>query len=144
MITTRIFARLRREQDGAAVIEFAMLAPVLLAMCIGILAIGVQMQNYSAMRSLASDLNRYTVVEYQKSNEMTITDIRNVATSLAVNPLYGLQGDRLDVEVAEVASPVSGAKKISLTLSYSPFISFYGMDALTLTHQQNIYVPASS
>lgn len=123
------------------VIEFAILAPILLAMCIGILAIGIQMQNYSAMRSLASDLNRYTVVEYQKSNEMTVGQIRDIGAALAVDPLYGLQGDRLDVEVAEVASPVTGAKKISLTLTYSPFLSFYGMDALMLSHQQNIYVP---
>lgn len=144
MITIPILERLRRNQDGAAVVEFAMLAPILLAMCIGILVIGVQMQNYSAMRSLASDMNRYTVVEYQKSNEMTEQQITDVTSALAVNPLYGLQGDRLEVAVVESSSAISGAKKFTMTLTYSPFISFYGMDALKLSHRQNIYVPSGS
>lgn len=137
----RILAKLRRDQFGAVVIEFAILAPVLIAMCIGILAIGVQMQNYSAMRSLASDINRYTVVEYQKSNRMTVDQITDIASAAAINPLYGLKGDRLAVDVNEVSSPITGARKFTLIIQYSPFLSFYGLETIKMSHNQNIYVP---
>lgn len=141
MSIIRILSKLRRDQFGAVAIEFAILAPIFIAMCIGILAIGVQMQNYSAMRSLASDMNRYTVVEYQKSNKMTANQITDVASAIAVSPLYGLKGDRLDISVSEVSSPITGARKFTMALNYSPFLTFYGLEAINLTYKQNIYVP---
>ncbi|AZI35381.1 hypothetical protein NT2_09_01440 [Caenibius tardaugens NBRC 16725] len=144
MMEALLLRRLARDQKGAAIIEFALLAPALIGACIGILAIGIQLQNYSAMRSLASDMNRYTVVEYQKSNRMTAAQITDVTSALAVNPLYGLKGDRFTVSVEEAASPIAGAKKFTMTLSYSPFLSFYGMNPLTFSHKQNIYVSAGT
>lgn len=134
-------SRLQGDRSGAVVVEFAILAPLFIAMCIGILAIGVQMQNYSAMRSLATDMNRYTVVEYQKSNMMSADQIADVTSAIAVSPLYGLKGDRLAVNVSEVASPITGSRKFTMALDYSPFLPFYGLKPITLTYKQNIYVP---
>ena len=67
--------------------------------------------------------------------------IADVTSAIAVSPLYGLKGDRLAVNVSEVASPITGSRKFTMALDYSPFLPFYGLKPITLTYKQNIYVP---
>ena len=43
--------RLRRDDRGAAIIEFALLAPVLLGLMLGVLQMGLQMQSFNALRA---------------------------------------------------------------------------------------------
>lgn len=140
----KLLKRLRRDNAGSTIIEFAVLAPALIAMLLGIFQIGMQMQNYNALRSLASDVSRFTVVQYQNANTMSDAQIRDVAAATAVEPPYLLAGDRLDVSVVEEATPVAGARRFNITMTYYPnnWLGFFKIDALTLTHQQSIYVPA--
>ena len=67
----RAIGRLKRDNSGAAVIEFAILAPVIFAMLLGVIQVGLSMQAQNALRSIASQTARYAVVEYQKGNEVT-------------------------------------------------------------------------
>jgi len=55
--------RLIRSQSGAAIIEFALLGPLFLMMLIGVLQVGIYLQNYNAVQSLASDSARHVMVE---------------------------------------------------------------------------------
>lgn len=144
MTQSRPIESLLHDDSGATILEFALLAPLLIAMMMGILSIGLQMHNYNALRSVASDVTRYAVVEYQKENTMSAPQIESVAAALATKPPYRLASSRLDITVTEEASPIAGAKKFAMTLSYDPFnfLAFYKIGALTLTHEQNIYVPA--
>lgn len=74
MTTGRLARTLRallRQKQGSVVTEFALLAPTILALMLGVLQIGIGMQNYNAMRSVASDVMRYAVVNYQTGNELT-------------------------------------------------------------------------
>ena len=79
----RMLQRLRDDCDGAAMVEFALLAPIMLVMLFGVLMMGVQMQTYNALRGIAYDVNRYTVVEYQKANDLNASQISQVAASIA-------------------------------------------------------------
>jgi Flp pilus assembly protein TadG len=138
-----VLGDLLAEDHGGTVVEFAILAPAVIAMLMGILAIGMQMQSYNALRSVAADVSRYTVVEYQKENTLDEAQISDVAAAMASHPPYSLSGDRLDVSVEEQESPVDGAKKFALTMTYQPFsaLQIYGMQSPTLRYTQNIFVP---
>ncbi|MEZ5692268.1 MAG: TadE/TadG family type IV pilus assembly protein [Altererythrobacter sp.] len=113
--------KLSTDSRGAAAIEFALLGPLLISLLLGVLMIGTQMQTYNALRSVASDVNRYTVVEYQKQNELNTSEIKLMANSIARRSPYNLSPDKLDVTVnQETISGITGAKKFKLTLSYTP------------------------
>ena len=92
----------------------------MLAMLFGVLAMGMQMQSYNALRGIAYDVNRYTVIEYQKANELDESQIEEVAASIGRSSPYGLSADRMDATVVEEDTGVVGAKKFVLTLSYTP------------------------
>lgn len=136
--------RLMFDTKGGPAIEFALLAPAMIAMLMGILWVGLQMQSYNELRSISADVSRYTVVEYQKSNKLTPEQISSVAAATAVNAPYNLVGDNLDVNVVEQASPVASARKIQITLSYTApnFLNFLGVGAPLQTFNQIVFVPA--
>lgn len=136
--------RLVHDTGGGSVIEFALLAPAMIAMLMGIFWIGVQMRSYNELRSIVSDVSRYTVVEYQKSNKLTTQQISDVASATAIRAPYNLAGSNLDVSVVQQASPVAGATEFQITLSYTApnFLDFLGIGAPVQTFSQSVFVPA--
>ena len=137
----RQFARVLSDRRGSAAVEFAILGPVLISMLLGVLMIGTQMQNYNALRSIAYDVSRYTVIEYQKDNKLTADQINLVTANIAGRSPYNLSRDELSSTVVEQASGITGAKKFVLTLSYTPMdISGILPASPTLTETQSIIV----
>lgn len=132
------------DRRGSAVVEFAILAPTFIAMLIGIFWVGIQMQQYNALRSIAADVNRYAVVEYQKENKLDGGQIEDVARAVAVKVPYQLSGESFDATVTEEASSVSGAKRFKLSMDYTPpnFLDYLGINPINMTFDQDIYVPA--
>ena len=57
-----------------------------MAMMLGVFQIGIGMQNYNAMRSVASDVMRYAVVNYQTNNDLTDQQLRDYARSFTRYP----------------------------------------------------------
>jgi hypothetical protein len=102
------------------------------------------MKSYNELRSVAADVSRYTVIEYQKSNKLTAAQVSDVAAATAVRLPYALIGDNLDVTVTEPASPVANTKMLVLQLSYTApsLLQFAGIGSPTLNFSQTIYVPA--
>ncbi|WP_128892662.1 TadE/TadG family type IV pilus assembly protein [Erythrobacter sp. HKB08] len=139
----RFAKHLARDLRGAIAIEFALLAPVLITMMVGVFHMGVYMQNYNAVRSIASDAARYTMVEYQKGNELTTTQIRSVVLASAVNTPYMLDSDRLTISVREVGtSRVTDATELDLDITYTmeDWLPFVTLPATTLTYSRPIFV----
>lgn len=128
---------------GVAAIEFALLAPTLILLMMGVLTIGVHMQSFNSVRSIAFDANRYTVVEYQKNNKLDADQIEQVAKSIADSAPYSLPLERLTVAAAEVPSGITGAKRFNLTLTYVPLDLAMPMDIEppTITKTHAIIVP---
>lgn len=138
--------RIGRDRTGGALIEFALLAPVFIMMLVGVLQIGVYMQNYSAVRSLAAEAARFAVVEYQKSNNMSEADLEANVNAMAVDAPFNLQPGSLQVDLEQVTSPVDGARKFDMNLTYSApnFLSGFGIDDLTLEYSRPVFVVDNS
>lgn len=144
MTARQFLGRFRADVRGGAAIEFGLLAPAMITMLMGVMWVGIQMKAYNELRSVAADVSRYTVIEYQKSNKLTAGQISDVAAATAVRLPYAMIGDNLDVTVTEPTSPVAGTKKLVLQLSYTApsLLQFAGVGSPTLNYSQTIFVPA--
>lgn len=133
---------LGRDRKGSAVVEFALLAPMFLTLLFGVMQVGVYLQNYNAVQSLASDGARYVMVEYQKDNALSDEQIRTVMLGEAVNTPYMLDTDRLTITVDRSGtSRVNGATEIDLTLAYA-MSDFMPIDLPggTITYSRPVWV----
>ena len=137
-----LLASLRRDSTGGALVEFALLAPVFIAMMMGVVQVGTYMQNYSAVRSLASDAARFAAVEYQKNNNLTTTQLAADIGAMGVTTPYNLNPDRLTVTVEEVTSRVNGAHEYDMNLAYDvpSFLSGIGFSDFTLNYSRPLFV----
>lgn len=135
--------RLCRDNHGAVIVEFALLAPILLMMMIGVFHIAVTMQSYNAMRSVTSDAARFVMVEYQKGNELNEDEIHAVIVAEATGPAYMLDTDQLEVNVEPaLVSRVIGTTEYTLDVSYTvdDWMPFTDYDEATLTYSRPVFV----
>ncbi|MGZ3173552.1 MAG: TadE/TadG family type IV pilus assembly protein [Croceibacterium sp.] len=144
MTARRLLLNLGRDRRGAAIVEFAILAPLIFAMLFGALQAGIQMWCYNSLRSIAADTARYTMVEYQKQNQVSTDQIESKAVAIGVNAPYDFNIDQFNPVVNTPASDISGMTKFTLTMTYTPpsILDFTGIKAPTLTITRPIYVPA--
>lgn len=143
----RAMRALLRQKQGSVVTEFALLAPTILALMLGVFQIGIGMQNYHAMRSVASDVMRYAVVNYQTGNELTNDQIRFYLRSIAIKSPYLLESSRLAITVTNVATPrIAGTVEKTVTMTYSipTVLSFIGVDAFPITYSQPLFLMEST
>lgn len=118
-MTRRSIRQLWRASDGSAIVEFAILGPVMLGMMFAVLQIGIGMQNYNALRGIAADTARYSVVNYQSGNKLSTTQLSTFARSTATRPPYGLIGSRLTATVELAGTQrVTGATELTVSLTY--------------------------
>lgn len=135
--------RLRHASKGAVLIEFAILAPVILGMMLAVFQIGIGMQNYNALRAVAAETARYSVVNYQTANKLSTTQLRNYARSIAAAPPYQLLADRFDAAVAPAATQrVTGATELSITVTYSvpTVLGVIGLEDIPISFTRPIFV----
>ena len=116
----RFIKSLRDDKSGAAVIEFAIIAPAVIGLMLGVLQIGLSMQAQNAMRGIASDTARYAVVEYMNRNVVTNATIKNQAEAIGESAPYLLQDSFTAVVVDAATQRVDGAFEKTLTLTYTP------------------------
>jgi Flp pilus assembly protein TadG len=142
----RPLTQLTDDRSGSAIIEFAILAPMIFAMLFGVIQVGLQMWSYNSLRSIVADTARYTMVEYQKSNQLTTDQIEAKAVAIAVNSPYDFNIDDIGtLDVTNPASDIAGMTEFQLTMSYTPptVLDFTGIRAPTLTITRPIYVTSS-
>lgn len=115
-----VLAALLRDTRGSMVVEFGLLAPVFLMLVFGMLQVAFYMQHLNAVQSLASDGARLVMIEYEKNNQLTNDQIREVILSRATSAPYLLESDRVQITVDRSgASRVTGATEIDLTVNYT-------------------------
>ena len=141
-MTWKSLRAFRRDTQGTALVEFALLAPAIFALLFGVLQVSFHMFAYNAVRSIASDTARYTIVEYQKGNKVTVTGVEDKAVAYAVNAPYGLDADNLDTTVTKPVSDIVGTTKFMLTITYVPanLLGFFNIGSPTITVTRPIYV----
>lgn len=136
-------SRLARNEDGAVIIEFALIGPVFIAMLLGVVQIGIGMQSYNAIRNVASDVSRDVMIEYLTKNKLTANQIKQTALATSVSAPYLLDGDSLEVEVTEPDTQrVDGAVEFEFSIKYEipSVLNFMGFDAPTIEHVRPIFV----
>jgi Flp pilus assembly protein TadG len=142
-VSTLARPSLARDDRGAVFVEFALLAPVLIIMMIGVFHVAVYVQNYNAIRSIASDAGRHVMVEYQKGNDLDDLEIRAIVLSLATTSPYLLDSDRLEIDVTRATtSRVTGATEFDVDIEYdmADFLPIVELPALQLTYSRPIFV----
>ncbi|KUO49685.1 MAG: hypothetical protein APF78_12545 [Sphingomonadales bacterium BRH_c3] len=135
--------RFLRDARGSTIIEFALLAPVLIVATIGVFHVAIYMQNYNSLRSIASDTARRVMIEYQKENQVSPIEIEAIARSIAVGAPYLLETDQLQVTVTQAGtSRVQDATEMDIAIAYlgEDFLPLVNIDALNMTYSRPIFV----
>jgi Flp pilus assembly protein TadG len=141
-----LYRRLRPQQEGAVIIEFALLAPVLIAMMLGILQLGFAVQNYNAVRNVSADVARYALIQYTTGHPLTNDAVIAQAESIAEGPPYLLSPSRLDVASTDVTSPqVTGTFEKTLTITYQipTIFDHFGLHGPSISYSRSLIVPNS-
>ena len=115
---------------------------MLFTMMLGVLQVGTGMQAYNAMRSAAADTARYAVIERQKGNTKTDTQLSAQARTIATALPYSLHTADLTATVAAVGtSRVAGASEKTLTYTYtvSSVLAIIDIPGVSLTYSRPIF-----
>lgn len=137
---------LRQDTQGAAIVEFALIAPVFMIMTFGVLHVGMLLQNYNAIRSLSADVARYAMVQHQTGNELTNTQLRTYAINQAQGAPYLLVGDRVNAVIETPSTQrVAGAQERAITVTYQMegLLDFIGIPAPFVTYERPIFTTDS-
>lgn len=135
--------RLRRDRQGSTIVEFAIIGPAMMLLLLGVTQTGIQMQNYNAVRNLASDGARFTAVEYQKGTRSTADAIETWIYARGVGGAYNLNIDRLTVDVTEqTTSQLTGLTEMTITVTYAApeYLSSVTGNTLTISAVRPVFL----
>ena len=141
----RALMLLRKDRSGSTIIEFAILAPAIITLFLGILQVGMWMHGYNALRSIAADTGRYVAVQYQKINNISNIDMATWARDRAINSyLFDSANVSTDVRDAD-NQQITGVteKTLTLTYTYKSFMSIVGIADQTVTFSRPIFVKST-
>lgn len=136
-----------RDTRAAAAVEFALLGPIILTLMFGVLQVGMLMQNYDALRNVASDVSRYAMIQYDTGNMVSNPQLAQYAISTAEGTPYLLENSRLNAQVVDSSTQqVSGAKELTLTITYkaATLLKFVGIGGPYMTYTQRIFLVCST
>lgn len=140
-----IFQRLRGDRSGSTIIEFAILAPVIVTMFMGILQVGIWMQSYNALRSVAADAGRYTTVQYQLSNRIDNHAMATWARDRGIDH-YNFKSADFSTDVTTAANQrIVGVTELTLTLTYKykSYLTYIGVTDPNVTFSRPIFIKAA-
>jgi Flp pilus assembly protein TadG len=139
----RVLSRLRSDCAGSMVVEFALLAPILLGVLIGVLQVGVALQNYNAVRNISADVARYAVIAHQSGNTLNEGLLETYAVTHAQGAPYLLELNRVSATVTTPTTQrVTGALERRVTVNYEvdSFLSFVGFDNFVISYTAPIFL----
>jgi Flp pilus assembly protein TadG len=143
MTIKHFFKRLGRASDGSVVVEFALIGPMMIGLTLGVLHIGLTMHAYNAVRSSASDVARYAVVNYQSNNRITTTQLSSYAAADATSAPYLLESENLDVSITPATvQRIPGATELTMEYVYRApsLLSILGVPGSTIRYTRPIFV----
>jgi Flp pilus assembly pilin Flp len=139
----RRLSRLLRDNAGAAMLEFALLAPAITAMMLGVLQVGMALQNYHALRNISADVARYAMVQFATGNTLTIDQLRNYALWAGGGVPYLLNPQEMSASVSDAGTPrVTGVSEKTLTINYqvSGLFDAVGLRGPYLSYSRPIFL----
>lgn len=134
---------LRRDASGAVALEFALVGPALIVMLLGVLQIGIGMQNYNALRNVSTEVARYAMVQYATGDNLTNDQLNAYAYNVGENAPYLLNNDRLVARVTDAETQrVAGATEKSLVLDYQipSLLDAWGLHGPHITYTRALFL----
>lgn len=138
-----LFPRIYRDEKGAMAVEFALLGPIFLLMFVGVLQVGIALQNYNALRGLSADVARYAMVQYQTGNDLSNSQIETWAENHALGAPYLLDQNRVNAVVTTASTQrVAGATELQIVVSYQidSFLGFAGIEFPFVTYTRPVFL----
>ena len=130
------FARLKREEQGAAAVEMALALPILVSIIYGIFQVGLLYQANAGMQHALGEGARYATLCIKVGTECTVPTDTAIKSQMT-NKLFG-KGDG----AFTVNNPVPGTGYRDLSVSYTKrmnFIFFPG-PTITLNRAKRAYI----
>jgi Flp pilus assembly protein TadG len=119
MTLRNLARRLLADASGAVALEFALVGPALIIMLMGVMQVGIGMQNYNALRNVSAEVARYAMVQYATGNNLTNDQLNAYVYNVGEGAPYLLKGDSLVAQVTDAATQrVTGATEKTLTMTY--------------------------
>lgn len=141
--------RLVRDQRGSALIEFALVSPMVILLIMAALQFGLSLRANAGLRDLAGWAGREAVVSYQLTSDPVIgpEQLRTMITQRAQHPRYNLTDGTLNVTVTSVAdTTLLTVNRVRIRISYGYPMSIPLLPRMTvpLSVDRTFYVPNSS
>ncbi len=143
MSSQSFFLRLKRDENGAAIVEFALLAPIFIFLLVGVLQVGMAMQNYNALRGVSADVARYAMVQYQTGNKLSNSQLETWAENHALGAPYLLDRNRINATITTASTQrVTGATELQVIMSYQldSFLGFAGIKFPFVTYTRPVFL----
>lgn len=135
---------LRGHSGGSTAVEFAMIGPAMILVLLAVAQIGIQIQNYNAVRNLAADGSRFATVEYQKGTRSTTSAIETWIRTRGIGSVYNLDTDRLGVTVTQDAtSRLTGLVEMDIAVSYEApeYLWSVAGNLLVISYTRSVFLP---
>ena len=150
-----MIARLRQlgtERSGSVIVEFGILAPAIITLLLGVVQIGMWMQTYNALRSVAAETGRSVAVCYQRrdftNNCRNMNQNIGMATWAREHAIssFLFDGSQLSTTVVDSGDQlITGVTEKTLTLNYTmdSFMGIVGIPDIPVSFSRPIFVKAS-
>jgi len=138
-----VIRRIATATGGAAAVEFALVAPMVIGLMLGMFQVSIGMHNYNSLRGAVDDTARYTIVNFQTEERDDEADLEKEAIAIATSSPYNLDGARLDVTVDLLDdSRVAGALEATITMEYDvPSVArMVGMGDIHLEYSRPVFL----
>jgi Flp pilus assembly protein TadG len=133
--------RIRRDQAGAAAMEFALVTPALVLLIVGIAQLGILFMANAGLRNAVAEGARYaTIYDVATGGRPTNAQIRDRIT----NSEFGLNPANMTTPSVTPCTS-DGANCVDISVSYSvpmDFI-FFSLPSVTLTETRRAFVPTA-
>ena len=149
---SRALRHLRRDASGSTIIEFAILAPAILTLFLGVVQVGLWMQSYNALRSIAAETGRHVAVCYQIgsfvdncANMNQNIKMATWARDRAINNFLFAEAD-VSTDVSDAAhQQMNGVseKTLTITANYRSILQIIGIGDQAVTFSRPIFVKSS-
>lgn len=129
----RLLAGLRSNSRGAAIIEFALIAPVLILFIVGIARVGILFMANAGLRNAVAEGARYATI-YPRPTETQIRD--RIATGR-----FGLDSANLGTPTITYGTS-DGANYAEITLTYNVRMDmiFFNLGTVTLSERRRAFI----
>ncbi|HEY0011819.1 MAG TPA: TadE/TadG family type IV pilus assembly protein [Allosphingosinicella sp.] len=134
-----ILARLRRDASGVTAIEFAIVAPILVFMVIGVAQMGALFYGHAALRNAVSEGARYATIHPRPT-------AAEVVARIQANRPDSVPGTFSTPVVTYTQNAATGNWQANVTMSYTATFNFVLTQfpiTFNYARQANVYAPAT-